>query len=326
MGPLVEVSELRTFFPVPGTAAGGGPATVRAVDGISLAISRGEVLGVVGEFGSGKTTLGRTMLRLIEPTSGVVRFDGTDVRSLRRRQLKEFRRRAQIVFQDPFSSLSPRMTIRGIISEPLLAHGLSRGRRARIARVAELLQMVGLPAEYMERYPHELSGGQRQRVAIARSLSLNPEFVVADEPVSALDVSVQAQVLNLLRNLKRQLGLTILFVGHDLAVVEYVADRIAVMYLGKIMEIGPTNALVHRPMHPYTRALLSAAPVPDPSRRRRHRVVLQGDIPSPINPPSGCVFRTRCPNAVPICEKEVPRLVPVGQNHLKACLRDDLAA
>jgi oligopeptide transport system ATP-binding protein len=323
-GPAVlDVTDLRTWFRTGTGPFGTAAVQVRAVDGISFGVSKGEVLGLVGESGSGKTTVGRSILRLVEPTSGSVRFKGANVRDLRGQALRRFRREAQIVFQDPFSSLNPRMKIERTVAEPLLVHGLVRGRRARRDRVAELLNLVGLAPEHMGRLPHEFSGGQRQRIAIARALALEPEFVVADEPVSALDVSIQAQVVNLLRQLKLRLGLTMLFIAHDLAVVEYIADRIAVMYLGKVMEIAPAKQIVRTARHPYTRALLSAVPVADPSVRHE-RTVLEGDIPSAIAPPSGCVFRTRCPHAGDRCAGEVPALRQVGVEHQVACIRDDL--
>ncbi len=273
--------------------------------------------------GSGKTTVGRSLLRLVQPTAGTIHFDGLDVIGLSQANLRAFRRRAQIIFQDPFASLNPRMTVAEIVGEALVIHGLARGARARTERVAELLTMVGLAPEHMTQYPHEFSGGQRQRIGIARALAVEPEFIVADEPVSALDVSIQAQVVNLMRDLKARLGLTLLFITHDLAVVEYVSTRVAVMYLGRLMEVAPARELCRNPKHPYTEALLSAVPVPDP-KARRGRIVLKGDIPSPINPPSGCVFRTRCPYALPACAERVPELREVGPGHQKACIRDDI--
>jgi oligopeptide transport system ATP-binding protein len=320
--PLVEVDGLEIVFPVPGGVFGRVAGAVHAVDRVSFQIGKGEVLGLVGESGSGKTTVGRAILRLIEPKAGSVRFKGKDIGQLRGAALKSFRRQAQIIFQDPYSSLNPRLSVERIVSEPLQTHGLLRGRRERIARVAELLIMTGLAAEHARRFPHELSGGQRQRVAIARALALEPEFIVADEPVSALDVSIQAQIVNLLRGLKRRLGLTMLFIAHDLAVAEYISDRIAVMYLGRVMEIAPARSLATQAQHPYTRALLAAVPFPDPSLRR-DRIILKGDIPSPVNPPSGCVFRTRCPVAMPACAATVPPLEERRPNHFAACLRND---
>jgi oligopeptide transport system ATP-binding protein len=320
---LIEVRHLKTWFPAPGGLLARVREHVRAVDDVSFDVERGEVLGLVGESGSGKTTVGRSLLRLIQPTAGSIRFDGLEVTALSHAQLRAFRRRAQIIFQDPFASLDPRMTVAEIVGEALAIHKLARGRRARAERVAELLGMVGLSPEHMGRYPHEFSGGQRQRIGIARALAVEPEFIVADEPVSALDVSIQAQVVNLMRELKTRLGLTLLFIAHDLAVVEYVSTRVAVMYLGKLMEVAPARELCRNPKHPYTEALLSAVPVPDP-KTRRGRIVLKGDIPSPIDPPSGCVFRTRCPYAIPACAEHVPELREVAPGHVKACIRDDI--
>jgi oligopeptide transport system ATP-binding protein len=321
--PLIEVRHLKTWFPAQGGLLARVKEHVKAVDDVSFDVERGEVLGLVGESGSGKTTVGRSLLRLVQPTAGSISFDGLDVIGLSHGGLRAFRRRAQIIFQDPFASLDPRMTVAAIVGEALVIHGLARGRRARAERVAELLGMVGLAPEHMSRYPHEFSGGQRQRIGIARALAVEPEFIVADEPVSALDVSIQAQVVNLMRDLKARLGLTLLFIAHDLAVVEYVSTRVAVMYLGKLMEIAPARELCRNPRHPYTEALLSAVPVPDP-KAKRGRIVLKGDIPSPINPPSGCVFRTRCPYAIPECAKRVPELREVAPGHSKACIRDDI--
>jgi oligopeptide transport system ATP-binding protein len=321
--PLLDVVELRTWFELSGGVLGRRRGHVKAVDGVSFTLGAGEVLGLVGESGSGKTTVGRTILRLIEPTSGEIRFEGQDIAGLAPAGLKEFRRRAQPIFQDPFASLDPRMRVEQIVAEPLVVHGLAANAGDRRAQVAELLTQVGLSADHMTRYPHEFSGGQRQRIGIARALAVKPELIVADEPVSALDVSIQAQVVNLLRELQQKLGLALLFIAHDLAVVEYISDRILVMYLGKVMELAPSDVLCRQPRHPYTEALLSAVPVPDPDRRGK-RIVLQGDIPSPINPPSGCVFRTRCPYAIAECAREVPVLREVSPGHFKACIRDDV--
>ncbi|MCB9947217.1 MAG: ABC transporter ATP-binding protein [Rhodospirillaceae bacterium] len=296
---------------------------VRAVDGVSFDIRRGEVLGLVGESGSGKSTVGRTILRLNEPTAGSIRFDGHELAGLTRRQLRPLRPRMQLIFQDPFSSLNPRMTVGRIIDTPITIHAPETSRAARRERVAELLHLVGLSPRYAERYPHEFSGGQRQRIGIARALVMNPDFLVADEPVSALDVSIQAQVVNLLLEIREKLGLTMLFISHDLAVVGCVSDRIAVMYLGRIVELAPTRSLFLDPRHPYTEALFSAEPIPNPAIRR-DRILLKGEIPSPVNPPSGCVFRTRCPYALPDCAKVVPPLTEVAPGHAKACIRDDL--
>jgi oligopeptide/dipeptide ABC transporter ATP-binding protein len=315
--PLLEVRNLRKWYDVR-RGIMGGHAHVKAVDDVSFAIRPREVLGL-----SGKTTIGRAILRLIEPTAGDIHFAGTDVIKLNPRELRKFRRKAQIIFQDPFSSLDPRMTIEEIVSEPYQVQGIRSSRTQRRERVIDLLETVSLSPHYLERRPHELSGGQRQRVGIARALAVEPSFLVADEPVSALDVSIQAQVVNLLDELKERFGLAMLFISHDIAVMEHLSDRIAVVYLGKIMEIGPTNEIVHRPKHPYTEALLSAVPDPDPALRRK-RIVLQGDVPNPVNPPSGCVFRTRCPYALPTCAEIVPPLRGVGAGHATACIREDI--
>ena len=291
---LVEVDKLKVYFPIRAGIFKTVQGTVKAVDDISFEVRRGETLGLVGESGCGKSTTGRAMIRLREPTEGSVKFDGVELTSLKSGPLRRLRRRMQIIFQDPYGSLDPRMTVGSIISEPLDTHRLAKGPEKE-ARVAELLKMVGLDPTYVNRYPHEFSGGQRQRIGIARALAVEPEFIVCDEPVSALDVSIQAQVLNLLTDLRTQLGLTYLFIAHDLSVVKHISDRVAVMYLGKIVEIGPPDTIYAAPGHPYTRALLSAVPVPDPvMERKRRRVILTGDVPSPANPPSGCRFHTRC--------------------------------
>jgi len=318
---LLEVNNLRKYFPIRGGIFSRVVANVKAVEDVSFAIKPGEVVGLVGESGSGKTTAGRSILRLIEPTSGEVKFNGVDITKLNKSQMREYRKEMQIIFQDPFASLNPRMTVGDIIGEALEIHKLARGK-AREERVADLLQRVGMSPSHMRRYPHEFSGGQRQRIGIARALAVDPSFIVADEPVSALDVSIQAQVVNLLQDLKEELGLTLLFIAHDLGVVEYISDKVIVMYLGRIMEIAPAKELYRNPVHPYTEALLSAVPIPDPTVKRE-RIILQGDIPSPINPPSGCVFRTRCPIAIDECAKVVPPLEQVGDDpeHFKACIR-----
>lgn len=321
--PLLEVIGLKKWFEVRRGIIPRVVANVKAVDGVSFAVEPHQVLGIAGESGSGKTTIGRTVLRLIEPTGGKIRFNGTDVTKLAPEELRLFRRKAQIVFQDPLASLNPKMTVEEILSEPLRIQGLCGGRSERRGRVVELLETVALSSEFLKRHPHELSGGQRQRVGIGRALAVEPEFIVADEPVSALDVSIQAQIINLLGDLKRGLGLSLLFISHDIAVMEYLSDRIAVVYLGKIMEIGPTRALCQSPKHPYTVALLSAVPSPEPAAKSK-RIVLEGDVPNPVDPPSGCVFRTRCPFAIDECAKAVPAFRSVGPDHLSACIRDDV--
>ncbi|WP_375449637.1 ABC transporter ATP-binding protein [uncultured Devosia sp.] len=316
--PLLNVTDLKVHFPVGKTMFKPG-LTVKAVDGVSFSVGRGEVLGLVGESGSGKTTLGRAALRLIEPTAGSVQFDGAEVVGMAAPQLKALRSRMQIIFQDPYASLNPRMSVGQTIGEALLLHHIGN-RRDRAARVGDLLEKVGLPRTAAARFPHEFSGGQRQRIGIARALAVNPQFIVADEPVSALDVSIQAQIINLLQDLRQDLGLSLLFIGHDLSVIEFLCDRVVVMYLGKIMETATAAELYARPRHPYTRALLDAAPVPDP-RARRQRITLKSDLPSPINPPSGCVFRTRCPFSIDACGQVEPGLETVGDRHQVACIR-----
>jgi oligopeptide/dipeptide ABC transporter ATP-binding protein len=320
---LLDVRDLRKWFEIRRGVFSRPVGHVRAVESVSFTISRQEVLGLAGESGSGKSTVARALLRLIEPTSGSVAFDGVDLLSLDREALRKFRRRAQIVFQDPYGSLDPRMTVAEAISEPLVVQGLVRSERMARDRVASLLELVALGTEHMDRRPSELSGGQRQRVGIARALSVEPDFVVADEPVSALDVSIQAQIVNLLADLKARLGLAMLLISHDIAVMAHLCDRIAVMYLGRIMEIAPTKRIVQAAQHPYTVALLSAVPSADPDIRRE-RQLLEGDVPSPANPPSGCVFRTRCPHAMADCARTVPGLREIAPGHLKACLRDDI--
>lgn len=311
---LVEVRDLVKHFPVDDS-----DDVVRAVDGISFDILSGETLGLVGESGCGKSTVGRCMLRLNEPTSGSVLFEGVDVVQLGNREMQRLRREMQIIFQDPYASLNPRMSVASIVGEPLKIHGV-KSKNERIEKVGELLEKVGLDKRYMNRYPHEFSGGQRQRIGIARALALNPKLIIADEPVSALDVSVQAQVVNLLQDLQQEFGLTYLFISHGLSVVEHISNRVAVMYLGKIVEIADSVELYRNPVHPYTRALLSAIPIPDP-KVKRDRIVLVGDVPTPINPPSGCRFRTRCPFAIEECAEVEPKTVDVGDGHMAACIR-----
>ncbi len=315
--PLLEVRDLVVHFPVHQGVFSRVAGYVRAVDGISFSIPRGQTLSLVGESGSGKTTAGRAILRLIEPTSGEVRYRGRDVGALSKRDLRALRKRMQLIFQDPYGSLNPRMTVYSVLAEALAEHGLAPRARRR-ERVRELLAMVGLPPEAADRYPNEFSGGQRQRIGIARALAVEPELIVADEPVSALDVSIQAQILNLLDDLQRQLGLTYLFVGHDLSVVRHISDWVAVMYLGRIVELGPVEAIFERAAHPYTKGLLQAVPVPDPTHRRE-RVLVEGDVPSPISPPSGCHFHPRCPDCEARCRVEDPVLREVGPNHWAAC-------
>jgi len=319
--PLVSVRNLRKEFPIKKGVLARQVGAVKAVNDVSFDVARGETLGVVGESGCGKTTTGRTILRLIEPTSGEIRFEGRDVRSMDTSELRALRREMQIIFQDPVSSLNPRMAVGAIIREGLTIHKLAEGAAAD-ARVRQLLQEVGLRPEYANRYPHEFSGGQRQRIGIARALSVEPKFIVCDEPVSALDVSVQAQVINLLVDLQREHNLTYMFIAHDLSVVEHIADRVAVMYLGKIVELATADDLYREPLMPYTQALLSAVPVADP-HARKERIILQGDVPSPANPPSGCVFHPRChhPAKDAACAKIVPPLEEKAPGHLVACIK-----
>jgi oligopeptide/dipeptide ABC transporter ATP-binding protein len=311
---LVEVRNLVKYFPVENS-----DNVLRAVDGVSFEIVGGETLGLVGESGCGKSTVGRCVLRLYEPTAGEVLFEGRNIIDLAPADLQKLRREMQIIFQDPYASLNPRLSILSIVSEPLKIHGISNKTEQR-DRVADLLKKVGLDPNYVNRYPHEFSGGQRQRLGIARALALNPKLIVCDEPVSALDVSVQAQVVNLLQDLQSEFGLTYLFISHGLAVVEHISDRVAVMYLGKIVEIADARDLYADPLHPYTKALLSAIPIPDP-RQKRERIVLAGDVPTPIDPPSGCRFRTRCPWAIEDCAKVVPELREIKPGHVAACIR-----
>src|SRR5258706_7828358 len=316
---LLEVRKLSKVFSIRRGLFEPGRGTVKAVQDVSFNIRRGEVLGLVGESGSGKTTLGRSVLRLEEATSGEVRFNGQDIYTFDAEKMRAARKSMQIIFQDPYASLNPRLAGRDILSQPLRIHRLALGRE-RERRLRELLERGGLPAAFLDRYPHEFSGGQRQRIGIARALACEPQFIVADEAVSALDVSIRAQVVNLLQDLRKDLGLTMLFIAHDLGIVEYISDRVAVMYLGRIMEIARAKDLYRNPRHPYTQALLSAIPVPDPTARRK-RTILKGDIPSPINPPSGCVFRTRCPIATDECSRVTPVLQKMGDEHFAACIK-----
>ena len=315
--PLLQVRGLRTHFPILSKLLRRPVGNVRAVDGIDLELEAGEVLGIVGESGSGKTTAGKTILRLIEPTEGSIVFEGRDITRLPLREMMPLRRRMQFIFQDPMSSLNPRMTVGRILAAPFEIHRV--GRRDQLGdRVSELLSMVGLPADAAQRYPHEFSGGQRQRVGIARALALRPRLIVADEPVSALDVSIQAQIMNLLKRLKTELGLTYIFISHNLGVVSHICDRVAVMYLGRIVEMAPRETLFFAPKHPYTEALLNAVPSPEPGRARRD-ATLGGDIPSPANPPSGCAFHPRCPHAMPRCAQETPLPTRIPGGQIVAC-------
>jgi oligopeptide transport system ATP-binding protein len=319
---ILEIRNLVKHFEIGGGLFGGRPAVVKAVDGVSFAIRRGETLGLVGESGCGKTTTGRCILQLERPTSGEVIFEGRDLTRLADSELRAVRRRVQVIFQDPYSSLNPRMTVGQIIAEPLAVHRIVPDRTARAARVQELLRHAGLLPAMARRYPHELSGGQRQRVGIARALAMEPRLIICDEPVSALDVSIQAQIINLLEDLQAEFGLTYLFVAHDLSVVRHISDRVAVMYLGKIVEITDRKSLYEDPQHPYTKALLSAVPIPDPVvEARREHTVLGGEVPSPLNPPAGCVFHPRCPIAVDDCRRVVPELREIKPGHHAACIR-----
>jgi peptide/nickel transport system ATP-binding protein len=320
-GSLVELENLKVYFPIKsGVVLDRHVGDIKAVDDVSLEIRRGETLGLVGESGCGKSTVGRAILRLYKPTAGRIRFDGEDITDRREGDLRTLRRRMQIIFQDPFSSLNPRHSVGRIVGEPMRTHGLGRGR-AIPGQVRELLQTVGLPADAGSRYPHEFSGGQRQRIGIARALAVNPDFIVADEPVSALDVSIQAQIINLMEELQREFSLTYLFIAHDLAVVRHISDRIAVMYLGSIVEISPAAELYENPLHPYTIALLSAVPIPDPEvEAKRETILLSGDLPSPANPPTACRFHTRCPYIQPTrCTTEAPPLRKLSDGHVVAC-------
>ncbi|MEQ8187193.1 MAG: dipeptide ABC transporter ATP-binding protein [Candidatus Eremiobacterota bacterium] len=314
---ILDVKNLKKYFPVTAGIFSRVVANVKAVDNVSFYLNEGETLGVVGESGCGKTTVGRSVLRLIEPTEGEINFKGKDVMKLKGEELRKFRRNMQIIFQDPYSSLNPRKTIMDIVGESLTVHGIAKGKEKE-DKVAELLEQVGLSPKYINRYPHEFSGGQRQRIGIARAIALNPSFIVCDEPVSALDVSVQAQVINLLIELRERLNLSYLFIAHGLSVVKHISNRIMVMYLGKMVECATSADLFKNPLHPYTIALLSANPVPDPKQKSK-RIILQGDVPSPLNPPPGCPFHPRCPQVLPKCSSEAPPLRDVGNDHVYVC-------
>ncbi len=320
-GALLQVRNLKMHFPITrGIIFQRRVGSIKAVDGISFDLRRGETLGLVGESGCGKSTTGRAILRLYEPTSGEVLFEGQDLTKMKPSDLRRMRRKMQMIFQDPYASLNPRMTVGSIIGEPLEVHNIGNGRKERQERVQELLRIVGLNPYFINRYPHEFSGGQRQRIGIARALAVNPSFIVCDEPISALDVSIQAQIINLLEDLQQELGLTYLFIAHDLSVVRHISDRIAVMYLGKIVELADRDELYENPLHPYTKALLSAVPIPDPKvERKRQRIILEGDVPSPANPPKGCNFCTRCPQVMDICREYEPAFTDLGDGHYVAC-------
>jgi len=320
--PLIAIRDLKVHFPLEsGSLFRRSRQVVKAVDGVTLDIYPGETMGLVGESGCGKSTLGRAILRLSDPTAGQILFRGKDLAHLSKSAMREQRRHLQIIFQDPYASLNPRMTVSQIIGEPLETFQLAKGR-AKQERVQELMEMVGLSARFLKRYPHEFSGGQRQRIGIARALAVDPTFIVADEPISALDVSIQAQIMNLLDRLRRQRNLTYLFISHDLRAIQHVSDRVAVMYLGKIVELADGKTVYKNPLMPYTKALISAVPVPDPKiEAKRRRIVLEGDVPSPINPPRGCRFHTRCPYAVEVCREIEPQLVQIKPNHFAACIR-----
>jgi oligopeptide transport system ATP-binding protein len=316
---LVEVRGLKMWFPIMRGILQKHVADVKAVDGLNFDVFQGETLGLVGESGCGKSTTGRAILQLYKPTAGSVLFEGTDLVKVKGEDLRKMRRRMQMIFQDPYASLNPRMTVGSIVAEPLEVHNIGT-KSERVERVRELLKVVGLNPYFINRYPHEFSGGQRQRIGVARALAVNPAFIVCDEPISALDVSIQAQVINLLEDLQEQFGLTYLFIAHDLSVVRHISDRIAVMYLGKIMELADRDELYRNPMHPYSQALLSAVPIPDPIvEEKRHRIILEGDVPSPVNPPKGCNFSTRCPKVLDMCREQEPEFRDYGSGHWVAC-------
>ncbi len=318
---LVRVENLKKYFPITRGVFQRHVGDIKAVDGLNFFVRRGETLGLVGESGCGKSTTGRTILQLYRPTAGKVYFEGQDLTTMKGEQLRRMRRKMQMIFQDPYASLNPRMTIGNIIGEPLEVHGIAKGKEKR-ERVQELLRLVGLNPYFINRYPHEFSGGQRQRVGVARALALNPSFIVCDEPVSSVDVSIQAQIVNLLEDLQAQFGLAYLFIAHDLSMVRHISDRIAVMYLGKIVELTDRDELYDNPLHPYTQALLSAVPIPDPEvEERRQRIILEGDVPSPANPPKGCNFNTRCPVVMDICKEQEPEFKEVSAEHWVACHR-----
>jgi oligopeptide transport system ATP-binding protein len=314
---LLEVKDIKKYFPIKKKLfSKGGSSFVKAVDGLSFYIEKGETLGLVGESGCGKSTTGRMLMKLLEPTEGKIYFEGKETTGLDDNEIRPLRKQFQMVFQDPYASLNPRLKIKDIIGEPLIVHGFAK--QLRLERIHQLLEVVGLHKYHADRYPHEFSGGQRQRIGIARALAVNPKLIIADEPVSALDVSIQSQILNLLKDLQEEFDLTYLFIAHDLSVVEHISDRVGVMYLGKMVELADKDSLYSEPLHPYTKALLSAVPIPDP-KVKRERIILKGDIPSPANPPTGCTFHTRCPFAKEICKQKVPDFLEVKKNHFVAC-------
>jgi oligopeptide/dipeptide ABC transporter ATP-binding protein len=316
---LLRVTDLRKHFPINNGLLGGQTGTTKAVDGVSFSVNKGETFSIVGESGCGKSTTGMCLNRLIEPTSGEIIFNGQQVMNKSYQQLREVRKDMQVIFQDPYSSLNPKHTIKQIVSEPLVINGIG-SKSEREDRVASLLQLVGLGSHYLDRYPHEFSGGQRQRIGIARALALNPKLIICDEPVSALDVSIQSQILNLLEELQQKLGLTYIFISHDLSVVEHISERVAVMYLGRIVEQGPREEIFENPQHPYTKALLSSVPMADPKRKKnKQRIILKGDVPSPKNPPKGCHFHTRCPISIDSCSETYPEMSVIGNGHRAAC-------